>query len=117
MNTAAMKGELNNVNFNAHPVFGILMPESCPNVPAEILNPRDTWTDKAAYDKKANELASLFVKNFAQYADQANAETMAGAPVVTAAVTEYISFTCIEIEKEHPIGVSLLLASPKIDAA
>ncbi len=82
MITAAMNGELNNVEYNAHPVFGVLMPQSVPNVPSEILNPRDTWTDKEAYDKKANELAQLFVKNFDKYASQANEEIMAAAPKV-----------------------------------
>jgi len=80
MITAAMNGELNDVEYVAHPVFGVLVPQSCPNVPAEILNPRDTWTDKEAYDKKANELAQLFVKNFAKYADQANEEILSAAP-------------------------------------
>ena len=82
MITAAMNGELNNVAYNAHSVFGVLVPQSCPNVPAEILNPRDTWADKEAYDKKANELAGLFVKNFAKYADQANEEILSAAPLV-----------------------------------
>ena len=82
MITAAIKGELNNVPFVAHPVFGVLMPETCPNVPAEILIPRNTWSDKEAYDKKANELAALFVKNFEKYAAQANEEIMSAAPIV-----------------------------------
>ena len=82
MITAAMNGELDNVQYEAHPVFGVLTPQSCPNVPAEILNPRDTWTDKEAYDKKANELAQLFVKNFDKYAAQANDEIRAAAPKV-----------------------------------
>ena len=82
MITAAISGELNNVDFVAHPVFGVLVPQSVPNVPAEILNPRETWSDKEAYDKKANELAQLFVKNFDKYAAQANEEIMAAAPVV-----------------------------------
>ena len=82
MITAAMNGELNNVSYVPHHVFGILVPQSCPNVPAEILNPRDTWADKEAYDKKANELAQLFVKNFAKYADQANEEIRSAAPKV-----------------------------------
>jgi phosphoenolpyruvate carboxykinase (ATP) len=80
--TAAMNGELNKVEYAPHPVFGVLMPQSCPNVPSEVLNPRDTWTDKEAYDKKANELAQLFVKNFAKYADQANDEILSAAPKV-----------------------------------
>ena len=84
MITAAMNGELNNVEFEAHPVFGVLMPKTCPNAPSEILNPRDTWTDKEAYDKKANELAQLFVKNFEKYASQANDEIRSAAPKVMA---------------------------------
>lgn len=80
--SAAMNGQLNDVTYEAHPVFGILMPESCPNVSSEVLNPRNTWADKSAYDKQANELARLFVKNFAQYADQANEEIMSAAPIV-----------------------------------
>lgn len=82
MITAAMKGELNNVEFEAHPVFGVLMPKSVPGVPSEILVPRNTWSDKEAYDKKAAHLAQLFVKNFDKYAAQANEEIMAAAPVV-----------------------------------
>jgi phosphoenolpyruvate carboxykinase (ATP) len=82
MITAAMNGELDSVQYEAHPVFGVLTPQSCPNVPAEILNPRDTWADKEAYDKKANELAQLFVKNFDKYAAQANDEIRAAAPKV-----------------------------------
>lgn len=82
MITAAMKGELNDVEYVAHPVFGVLMPTSVPNVPSEILVPRNTWSDKEAYDKKANELANLFVKNFEKYAAQANDEIRSAAPVV-----------------------------------
>ena len=82
MITAAMNGDLNNVEFEAHPVFGVLMPKACPNVPDEILNPRNTWSDKDAYDKKANELAQLFVKNFEKYAAQANEEICSAAPKV-----------------------------------
>lgn len=82
MITAAMNGELNDVSYEPHPVFGVLMPTSCPNVPAEILNPRNTWADKEAYDKKANELAGLFVKNFEKYAAGANDEIRSAAPKV-----------------------------------
>jgi phosphoenolpyruvate carboxykinase (ATP) len=82
MITAAMNGELNNVEYIPHPVFGVLMPKTCPNAPVEILNPRDTWADKEAYDKKANELANLFIKNFDKYASQANDEILAAAPKV-----------------------------------
>ncbi|MFC5270162.1 phosphoenolpyruvate carboxykinase (ATP) [Adhaeribacter terreus] len=82
MITAALNGELNDVNFTNHSVFGVAMPESCPNVPAEILSPRNTWADKDAYDAKANELAAAFVKNFSKYADFASEAILAGAPKV-----------------------------------
>lgn len=80
MITAALRGELNHVAYEAHPVFGIQMPKTCPNAPSEILNPRNTWSDKAAYDAKANHLAELFNKNFAQYADGVDAEILGAAP-------------------------------------
>lgn len=80
MITAALNGELDNVAFESHPVFGLSMPATCPNVPAEILNPRNTWADKAAYDNKANHLAELFVKNFTQYADGVTADILSAAP-------------------------------------
>ena len=84
MITAALNGNLENVTFEPHPVFGVLMPTTCPEVPSEILVPRNTWSDKEAYDKKANELAQLFVKNFAKYADKANDEILSAAPKVMA---------------------------------
>lgn len=80
MITAALNGELDNVSYENHPVFGFAMPTSCPEVPAEILNPRNTWSDKEAYDQKANHLADLFVKNFKQYEDGVSEEILAAAP-------------------------------------
>lgn len=80
--TAALNGELDKGKFNTLPVFGLHIPAACTNVPTEILNPRDTWKDKAAYDAKATDLAAAFVKNFAQYAEHANEEIMAAAPKV-----------------------------------
>lgn len=84
MISAALKGELDAVPTVADPVFGLNIPQSVPNVPTEILTPRNTWSDKAAYDKKANELAAAFVKNFGQYADFANEEILSAAPKVMA---------------------------------
>jgi phosphoenolpyruvate carboxykinase (ATP) len=81
MITAALNGELAGVDFEQHPVFGLQMPKTCPNVPAEILNPRNTWANAADYDHKANELAGKFIKNFEQYAAGVSAETLAAAPV------------------------------------
>ncbi len=64
------------------PFFGLHVPESCPNVPTEMLNPRLTWADQAAYDQKARELAEQFRENFKQYADQVLPEVIAAAPPV-----------------------------------
>ena len=47
-----------------HPVFNLTMPKSCPDVPQEILNPRNTWSDKDAYDAAANKLRDMFRANF-----------------------------------------------------
>jgi phosphoenolpyruvate carboxykinase (ATP) len=80
MITAAMNGDLDHVSFVKHPVFGFMMPETCPNVPTEVLNPRNTWTDKSAYDEKANNLANQFNKNFEQYAEGSSPEILAAAP-------------------------------------
>ena len=66
-------------NLKLHPVFGMAIPKECPNVPAEILNPRNTWTDKKAYDEKAKFLANLFIKNFEKYKDGVTAEVLAAA--------------------------------------
>ena len=81
MITAALNGALAGVEFEQHPVFGLQMPTTCPNVPSEILNPRNTWNSAADYDQKANELAQKFIKNFEQYAEGVSAEILAAAPV------------------------------------
>ena len=80
--TAALNGDLNKVEYDQLPVFGLAMPKNCPNVPSEVLNPRETWSDKNAYDAKAATLAAAFVKNFAQYAEYANEEILSAAPKI-----------------------------------
>lgn len=82
MITAALRGELDDVNYEPHPVFGMLMPDSCPGVPSEILNPRSTWADKVAYDSKSKELATAFIKNFEKYASGVNDEILQAAPKI-----------------------------------
>lgn len=82
MITAALDGKLDNVDFEVHPVFGMQIPKSCPGVPSDILNPKNTWNDKAAYDTKSKELADKFIKNFEQYASGVNKETLEAAPKV-----------------------------------
>jgi len=80
MITAILNGELEGVDYTKHMVFGLQMPNYCPNVPTDILRPRNTWADKNAYDTKANELADAFNKNFEQFTDNANAEILEAAP-------------------------------------
>ena len=67
MVTAALNGDLEKVKFVLDPNFNVYVPTECPNVPAEVLNPRNTWADKTEYDKTAKDLASRFVKNFTKY--------------------------------------------------
>lgn len=67
MVSAALDGSLKKENYVSDPVFGLFAPQACPNVPSEILNPRDTWANGNEYDQKANDLAVAFVQNFRQY--------------------------------------------------
>jgi phosphoenolpyruvate carboxykinase (ATP) len=66
---AALAGSLANVDFQDDPLFGVEVPASVPGVPSEVLRPRDTWADPAAYDAKARDLAEMFAANFAAYHD------------------------------------------------
>jgi phosphoenolpyruvate carboxykinase (ATP) len=79
--TAALEGDLENANYKTHEIFGLSFPTECPNVNSDVLDPRNTWEDKAAYDQKANVLAAKFNSNFEQFADNANEEILAAAPV------------------------------------
>lgn len=77
---AALDGSLANVATRTDPNFGFEVPVSCPGVPAEVLNPRDTWADKAAYDAKARHLVRLFIDNFGQFEDHVDEAVKAAAP-------------------------------------
>jgi phosphoenolpyruvate carboxykinase (ATP) len=78
---AALEGKLKEVQFEKDPVFGLSVPASCEGVPGEILDPKNTWSDPAAYDEKAGVLAGLFHKNFAQFADEVKQEVRDAGPV------------------------------------
>ena len=78
---AILEGNMKNVSYKKHPIFGLSMPTEVPNVPSEVLNPKDTWNDKEAYDAKANQLMESFKKNFEKFEEYANEEIMAGAPM------------------------------------
>ena len=82
MITAALEGKLDDVETVVDPIFGVAIPKEVPSVPTELLTPRNTWADKAAYDEKAKFLAELFVKNFEKYAAGVSEEILAAAPRV-----------------------------------
>ena len=68
--------------FAPHAVFGMMVPVSCPGVPDNLLQPRNTWADKTAYDATAAKLAGQFIRNFEKYAGGVSAEILAAAPVL-----------------------------------
>ena len=67
MVTAAIKGDLENVDYKIHEIFNIPIPLECPNVPSNILDPINTWKDKKKYKVMAKKLAGLFVTNFEKF--------------------------------------------------
>ncbi len=83
---AALEGRLAKVKYDVDPIFGLQVPTSCPDVPKEILNPKNTWSDKEAYDRKAEQLARLFVDNFRQFEDRSSDEIKSAGPQVFAKV-------------------------------
>ena len=67
MVTACLNGELEKSEFELDPIFNVMVPKACPGVPDEVLAPKKTWSDPAAYDETAKKLAGLFQKNFGKY--------------------------------------------------
>ena len=80
MINALLKGDLNDVSCVTDPIFGVQVPQSCPNVPVEVLNPRSTWADPQAYDDQACGLARMFNENFKQYLDAVPPEVADASP-------------------------------------
>ena len=80
--TAALNGELDKAEYGTTPYFKLNFPKACAGVPSEILEPKNAWADKVAFEQTAQSLAASFVKNFEQYASAANEEIMAAAPRV-----------------------------------
>ena len=77
---AALDGSLNNVEFRADPNFGFQVPVAVPGVDRAILDPRETWANKAEYDAVAAKLVDLFVENFAQFAEHVDEGVLQSAP-------------------------------------
>jgi phosphoenolpyruvate carboxykinase (ATP) len=80
---AALDGRLTSVATDPDPIFGVHVPVSCPDVPAEVLKPRNTWKNPNAYDEKAHHLANLFHDNFEQFAAGLSDEVKASGPKVS----------------------------------
>ncbi|MBO0720227.1 MAG: phosphoenolpyruvate carboxykinase (ATP), partial [Blastocatellia bacterium] len=77
---AALDGRLAEVAVEPDPIFGFLVPVACPDVPAEVLKPRNTWKNENAYDEKARHLARLFRENFEQFSSGVSDEVKASGP-------------------------------------
>jgi phosphoenolpyruvate carboxykinase (ATP) len=80
MVNAALNGDLDEVEVLTDPVFGVQVPARCPNVPSEVLNPKNSWADGAAYDVQARKLARMFVENFKEFEGNVSVEIKAAAP-------------------------------------
>ncbi len=83
--SAALDGTLKTVQMRLDPIFGFEVPVSVPGVDAKILNPRETWTDKKAYDKQAASLVHMFRDNFKKFEAHVGADVNAAAPKMAAA--------------------------------
>ena len=74
---AALDGALGAGDFVKDPIFGLHIPTACPGVPDDILNPRNAWADKEAYDAAAGKLVEMFRANFGQFARDVSPEVAA----------------------------------------
>ena len=79
MVNAALSGVLGEVEVSPDPNFGVLVPQACPDVPGEFLNPRHTWSDGGAYDSQARNLTQLFERNFKQFEEHVSDSVKAAA--------------------------------------
>lgn len=81
MITAALNGDIEKAEYKHDEVFNVEIPQSVPGVPSEIMNPRDTWADKAAYDEQAQKLAKMFKDNFTKKYPNMPEEIAAAGPL------------------------------------
>lgn len=79
---AVLDGKLKDVEFSEDPIFGFLVPKRCPNVPENILDPSDAWTDKNAYFRRYRSLASRFIDNFKKFEDRFGVEIKEAGPKI-----------------------------------
>ena len=77
---AVLNGSLEEIPRTKDPFFGVEVPETCPDVPSEVLQPRKTWQNPEAYDEEAKKLASMFAENFKQFSEDVSDEIRGAGP-------------------------------------
>ena len=82
MLNAALEGQLDNVDYTTDPVFRFRVPNTCPGVPAEVMDPASSWSSRDAYMKRYRSLASRFIDNFKKFEDQAPEDVKQMGPII-----------------------------------
>ncbi len=77
---AALWGALDHVHYELDPIFNLQVPTSCPDIPADVLRPRNTWADPAGYDAQAQRLATMFAENFKAFEADVTPQVVAAGP-------------------------------------
>lgn len=80
--TAALNGDLLDVEYYTDPLFGFQVPKSCPGVPGDVLYPAQAWPSEAEYDSKYRQLAARFIDNFKKFAPDCPAEIRGAGPKI-----------------------------------
>jgi phosphoenolpyruvate carboxykinase (ATP) len=87
MITAALNGDLDQVEYSTHTIFGMQQPKACPDVPTDILSPKASWNNDEAFYKQANKLAKAFIANFEKYKAGVSQAVINAAPKVNESVS------------------------------
>jgi phosphoenolpyruvate carboxykinase (ATP) len=82
MITAALGGQLDRTQYRKHPIFNVDVPAAIAGVPGDVLDPRSTWADKAAYDEQAGKLARMFIENFKTFAADVSSAVKDAGPQI-----------------------------------
>jgi len=82
MITAVLENQMEDISYTNFATFNFKIPSFCPNVPNEILHPRNSWGDKKEYNTKREELAQMFIENFEQYASMISQDIKSAAPLI-----------------------------------
>ncbi len=84
---AVLNGSIEQSEFRVDPIFNFQVPETCPGIPSEILNPRNTWDNKEEYDRQAENLAKSFIKNFRHF-QELSPELMKSGPLTRSEILQ-----------------------------